>query len=105
MKCKLMGLVFAAAVFVPAWASAAGDAAAGEAVFNRVCKMCHGMGMMGAPKFGDKAAWAPRIAQGEAVLTEHAIQGIRKMPPKGTCASCSEQDIANAVAYMVSHSQ
>ena len=83
-------------------AAAAGDAVAGEAVYNRVCKMCHNSGMMGAPKLGDKPAWSARIEQGAAKLTEHAINGIRKMPPRGTCKSCSDQDIANAVAYMMS---
>lgn len=83
-------------------AAAAGDAAAGKAVYNRVCKMCHATGMMGAPKLGDKAAWSARIEQGAAKLTEHAITGIRKMPPRGTCKSCSDKDIANAVAYMMS---
>jgi cytochrome c5 len=83
-------------------AAAAGDAAAGEAVYNRVCKMCHNSGMMGAPKLGDKEAWSPRVEQGASKLTEHAITGIRKMPARGTCKTCSDEDIANAVAYMMS---
>jgi cytochrome c5 len=83
-------------------ATAAGDAAAGEAVFNHVCKMCHGSGMMGAPKLGDAAAWSSRVEMGESKLTQNAINGIRKMPARGTCKSCSDEDIANAVAYMLS---
>ena len=102
-----MKTVIAAVVLVSgmlSWnlAEAAGDAAAGEAVYNHVCKMCHKTGMMGAPKLGDKAAWSPRIKQGAAKLTEHAIKGIRKMPARGTCKSCSDEDLANAVAYMMS---
>jgi cytochrome c5 len=102
-----MKTIVAAAVLVAgivSWNSAAaeGDAAAGEAVFNHVCKMCHGTGMMGAPKLGDRAAWSARIEQGASKLTQNAINGIRKMPARGTCKSCSDQDIANAVAYMLS---
>src|SRR5690349_11582158 len=48
---------------------------AGEQVFNMACKACHGEGVAGAPKFGDKAAWAPRIAQGMPVLFDHALKG------------------------------
>ena len=82
-------------------AAAAGDAAAGEAVYKHVCKMCHTTGMMGAPKLGDRAAWSARIEQGAAKLTQNAINGIRKMPARGTCKTCSDEDIANAVAYMM----
>ena len=83
-------------------AAAEGDAAAGESVYNHVCKMCHSSGMMGAPKLGDHAAWGGRIELGASKLTQNAIEGIRKMPPRGTCKSCSDEDIANAVAYMLS---
>ena len=58
-------------------------AMSGEQVYEQVCKTCHGPGLAGAPKFGDKAAWAKVIKQGEKLVFEHAIQGIRGMPPKG----------------------
>ncbi len=102
MKTVVTAVVLVAGMLSWGGASAKGDVAAGEAVFNRVCKMCHATGMMGAPKLGDRAAWKDRIEQGEDKLTEHAITGIRKMPARGTCKSCSDQDIANAVAYMLS---
>ncbi len=88
----------------PAGATADSAAAprSGEEVVTAVCGMCHTAGVAGAPKIGDKAAWAPRIAQGENVLLQHATNGIRAMPPKGTCAACSEQEIKNAIEYMVS---
>ena len=54
---------------------------------------------MGAPKFGDKTAWAGRIKQGTAVLHEHAIAGIRGMPPKGG-STASEDEVKAAVDYM-----
>ncbi len=86
-------------------AAAGGKAKSGEEVFNSTCQMCHGAGIGGAPKFGDKAAWKPRIAQGIDTLHQHAITGIRAMPPKGTCAACSDDEIKSAVDYMVSKSK
>jgi len=55
----------------------------GEQVYNQVCKTCHEGGLAGAPKVGDNAAWARVIAQGLAPTVDHAIKGIRAMPPKG----------------------
>jgi len=86
-------------------AVAGGDAKAGKAVFDYACKFCHGVGRMGAPKIGDKAAWSERIAQGGSKLTDHAFLGYRTMPPRGNCDTCSDQDIFNAVAYIVSQSK
>lgn len=102
MKTSVTTAVLVAGMLTWGVAVAGGDAAAGKAVFNRVCKMCHATGMMGAPKLGDKAAWSARIKLGADKLTQNAISGIRKMPPRGTCKSCSDEDIANAVAYMLS---
>jgi cytochrome c5 len=86
-------------------AAAAGDAKAGKAVFDHACKFCHGVGRMGAPKIGDKAAWSGRIVQGESKLTDHAFLGYRNMPARGNCDTCSDQDIINAVSYIVSQSE
>lgn len=80
----------------------AGDLAKGEQVFQGTCQACHGTGVMGAPKFGDKAAWAPRIAQGKATLYQHALNGIRMMPAHGGNPSLSDSDVKAAVDYMVS---
>jgi len=102
MKAIVTAAVLVVGILSSSGASAGGDAAAGEAVFNKVCKMCHGTGMMGAPKLGDMKSWGPRVEQGEMTLTQHAIEGYKKMPPRGTCKSCSDEDIANAVAYMLS---
>ncbi len=77
----------------------------GEQVFKTTCSMCHGTGMMGAPKFGDKAAWAPRIKQGEDVLVQHALHGIRQMPARGGKSSLTDAEVKAAVHYMVSHAQ
>jgi cytochrome c5 len=55
----------------------------------------------GAPKTGVAADWAPRIAPAEDTLVTNAINGIRGMPPRGTCATCSDDEIRNAVKHMV----
>jgi len=71
------------------------------------CHLCHGNGIGGAPKAGDKAAWAPRIAQGKATLYEHAIKGFTGkagvMPPKGgQPSSVSDELIKQAVDHLIS---
>jgi cytochrome c5 len=91
----------AAAAPAAAPAKLAGDA--GKKLYEATCQMCHGTGVAGAPKFGDKAAWAPRVKQGEAVLAEHAIKGFTgkagSMPPKGG-SSASDDEVKAAVAFM-----
>ncbi len=88
----------------PAAATAAPVAAAGggagEALYKQACQLCHAAGVANAPKFGDKAAWAPRIATGIDALTQSAIKGKGAMPPKGGSAA-SDADIHAAVEYMV----
>jgi cytochrome c5 len=93
-----------ASVTVPpaAPAKAAAGAASGKATYDSVCHVCHGAGVAGAPKLGDKAAWAPRIKQGVAALHANAIKGKGAMPPKGGNPSLSDADVAAAVDYMVS---
>lgn len=98
-ECKPVGLA------AQPIAGAASGPRSGEQVFNAVCVACHGAGIAGAPKVGDKGAWAPRLAQGEATLITHALQGIRAMPPKGGCAACLDEEIGNAVKYMASKSK
>ncbi|HUU49474.1 MAG TPA: c-type cytochrome [Nitrospinota bacterium] len=82
-----------------------GDVKKGGAIYNRVCMACHAAGVAGAPKLGDKTTWAPRIKQGEKVLLEHTLKGFKVMPPKGGCGECSDQDIEDAIAYMLSKVQ
>ena len=91
----------APAAAVPAATMAVVTARSGEAVFHGTCVACHGSGAAGAPKLGDKAAWAPRIAQGTDVLVEHALHGFKAMPAKGACVDCSDAEIKAAVDYMV----
>jgi cytochrome c5 len=72
----------------------------GEAVYTSTCVACHGSGAAGAPKVGDAAAWGPRIAQGFDTLVQHAVQGIRAMPPKGGNVDLDNIEVARAVAFM-----
>jgi len=81
----------------------------GETVYNQACVACHGAGIAGAPKLGDAAAWAPRIAQGIDTLHTHALQGYQGkggyMPPKGGRTDLSDQSVINAVDYIVDASK
>ena len=77
----------------------------GQKTYQTRCQACHASGAAGAPKFGDKAAWAPRIATGIDAMLAVAIKGKGAMPPKGACASCSDDDLKAAIEYMVSQSQ
>lgn len=92
----------AAAPAAPAPAAASADA--GKTLYGSTCVACHGAGIAGAPKYGDKAAWAPRIAQGSNVLYDHALKGFQGkggvMPPKGG-SSAPDADVKAAVDYMV----
>jgi cytochrome c5 len=98
-----------AALAAPAATPVAAVDLEGEAAYNQACVACHGAGIAGAPKFGDKAAWAPRIAQGIDTLHQHALQGFQGkngvMPAKGGRADFSDQSVMNAVDYMVAAGQ
>jgi cytochrome c5 len=75
-------------------------AKSGEEVYKAICTACHGTGAAGAWKFGDKAAWAPRIKDGLDALAKNAINGIRAMPPRGGNPDLSDLEVTRAVAYM-----
>ena len=79
-------------------------AQSGEATYKQVCASCHGAGVLNAPKFGDKAKWAPLIAEGQVTLTAHAYFGVRSMPPKGGNPNLSIEGFSDALVYMVNNS-
>jgi cytochrome c5 len=85
----------------PALVAIASKAKSGEEVYNGACVACHGAGIAGAPKTGDKTLWAPRIAQGVNVLYEHAIKGFKTMPAKGGQVALSDDEVKAAVDYQV----
>lgn len=72
----------------------------GENTYKQVCAACHGSGVLNAPKFGDKAKWAPLIAEGQVTLTAHAYVGVRQMPAKGGVPNMTIETFSDAVAYM-----
>jgi len=90
--------------FLAAGASASGAAKSGEEVVKGACIACHGAGVLGAAKIGDKAAWSKLIGQGLDKLTANAIKGVRQMPPRGGDSSLSDTDIARAIVYMANQS-
>ena len=86
---------------VVAAAPVAVKAPSAKGTYDVKCFACHGTGAAGAPKLGDKGAWAPRVAQGIDTLYDHALNGFNAMPPKGTCMDCSDDTIKIVVDYMV----
>jgi cytochrome c5 len=89
----------------PAVVAVATKAKTGEEVYNGACVACHGAGIAGAPKTGDKALWAPRIAQGMNTLYEHAIKGFKTMPAKGGQVALSDDEVKAGVDYQVAKSK
>jgi cytochrome c5 len=81
-------------------AAAGGDAGKGKSVYESSCAACHTAGVAGAPKTGDKAAWAPRLKTGMDTLYASVIKGKGAMPPKGGNTSLSDADIKAAVDYL-----
>lgn len=84
--------------------SAAASAQSGENTYKQVCVSCHGSGVLNAPKFGDKAKWAPLIAEGQITLTAHAYVGVRAMPPKGGNPNLTVEAFSDALVYIVNNS-
>ena len=75
-----------------------------DKIIKANCAMCHAGGLMGAPKIGDVAMWAPRIAQGKDMLINNAIKGIRMMPAKGGNSRLTDEEVAAAVISMANSS-
>ena len=77
----------------------------GATIYNTVCTACHATGVAGAPKTGDKAAWAPRIATGNAALLKSATDGKNAMPARGGAADLTDAELKAAVDYLVGKSK
>ena len=80
--------------------SASVSAQEGKAVYDKACHVCHSMGVAGAPKAHDTAAWEPRIAIGIETLVSTVKTGKGAMPPGGMCTDCSDEDYKNAIEFM-----
>ena len=101
-------LVASALLFTEGLAAGA-NPAKGQGIYMNFCAPCHASGVAGAPKLGDKTAWAPRLKQGEKTLVERAIKGFQgaagTMPARGGNSALSDAEVADAVAYMLSQSK
>jgi len=86
-------------------AAAAGGANKAKSIYDASCAACHGTGVAGAPKLGDKLAWAPRIKAGNATLYNSSLKGKNAMPAKGGNPSLADADVKAVVDYMVSQSK
>ncbi|MFT0179953.1 c-type cytochrome [Pseudomonas benzopyrenica] len=71
-----------------------------EAIYQQTCSVCHDGQIASAPRKGDTAAWAPRLAKGKDVLLENVLKGYSVMPPKGMCLSCTKDDLKGVIDWM-----
>jgi cytochrome c5 len=71
-------------------------------VYETYCFACHKSGAAGAPRLNDAERWQILLASGEDKLIENTIKGIRAMPPRGSCADCSDDQLAETVRWMLS---
>jgi cytochrome c5 len=74
----------------------------GQLTYQRFCGSCHGSGISGAPPAHDAEAWRPRVAQGNAVLLAHTVDGMpgNGMPPRGMCVQCTDKQLLDAIHFM-----
>ncbi|MBB3047234.1 cytochrome c5 [Litorivivens lipolytica] len=86
-------------------AAGSGSGKSAEEIYNTSCMACHTTGAAGAPKLGDVAAWEDRLGKGLETVYANAINGINGMPPKGTCMSCSDEEIEATVDYILENSK
>lgn len=77
------------------------QAMSADEIVAKHCSACHEAGLGGAPKLTDKDAWAPRIAKGVDAMAQTVLSGKGAMPPKGTCGSCSDEEIKAAIEVMI----
>ncbi|MFM8354485.1 MAG: c-type cytochrome [Gammaproteobacteria bacterium] len=86
--------------------AATAEAHPGEATYTRYCFSCHAAGIAGAPRAGDAEQWAPRVAKGRDALLASTIAGIAPgMPARGLCNACTDEDLGQAIDYMIALGQ
>ena len=101
-RIKPIGQVHVAGAQAAGNNAAAGGAKSGEDVYNSACVACHAAGVLGAPKLHVAADWQPRLDErGLDGVWQNALNGINAMPPRGTCSSCSDDEIKAAIEYMI----
>jgi len=94
---KIVTSLIAASAFM----AIASNANADKEIYDTKCASCHATGVAEAPIFGDKDAWAPRIATGMDSLLAVSIKGKGAMPPKGACMDCTDAQLKSAIQYMI----
>ena len=99
---RMLSVIFVVALLAPDQIFAQMN---GEEVYKKACGSCHNSGIAGAPKLGDKEAWAPRISEGMDELYGVAINGKGAMPAKGGRKNLSDDEVKAAVDYMVEKSK
>lgn len=80
-------------------------AADGKAIYTQICRACHATGVAGAPVLGDREAWAARIPKGFEALLQSALRGKGGMPPKGGHAGLTDEQVRDAVEYIIAQSR
>lgn len=98
-------LTFAQVVAPASTESTATVSQSGEKLYRSACAVCHGTGMANAPKLGDKAAWAPIIAQGMDTIMVNTTKGKGAMPPRGGTNNVDDVSLQSAVEYMIKSAQ
>lgn len=103
---EIRALVAAAVFFGLCASSFAADMATGEQTVARQCSLCHGPGLMGAPRIGDKDAWSARLHSAGSIdkLVESARRGKRSMPPSGGLPTLTDDELRSAIQYMTAKS-
>jgi cytochrome c5 len=107
MRAGALALLVAAAAAGPALADEEHERKekrAGEQIYRQTCAACHDSGAGGAPRIGDRKAWAPRIREGKRMMVRMSIKGIRGMPPRGGNPALSDEDMERAVVYLLNQS-
>lgn len=95
---KVIAFAAALAAYAPVHLALAAD---GKTVYGQTCAACHASGLAGAPKVGDKTAWAPRTGAGKGAMMASVVKGKGNMPPKAGNASLTEEEIGAAIDYML----
>ena len=101
---KLHTLLAALTLGAFAAGAQAADNAKAEAAYKATCMACHGAGVLGAPKVGDKDAWKARVAKGKPAVYTNAINGFKMMPPKGGNPALKDDEVKAVVDYMIGKS-
>lgn len=85
--------------------AASGAARSGSDIYASNCLACHASGVAGAPILGDVAAWTNRLSKGIETVYTNAINGINMMPARGTCSTCSDDEVIAAIDYILDNSK